>query len=160
MSGPWTDLGFLFSGCLAAAIWLVYLFGRQKFAERSVTGSSDYIYQLLPQQLATHEEYSKGFLIYFGSMAALLALLSLIGRTNLAVLGITLPNDASNVVVPLAIAFFIIGALPTVPGLTLVEKYLREYAHKRAYIPDAARATADRLAAANFDFVSFREGSP
>jgi hypothetical protein len=59
--------------------------------------------------------------------------------------------------VPLAVAFILIGALPTVPGLTLIEKNLREYAHKRAYIPDAARATADRLAAADFDFTSYQD---
>jgi hypothetical protein len=51
----------------------------------------------------------------------------------------------------------VVGALPTVPGLTLIEKNLREYAHKRAYIPDAARATADRLAAADFDFTSYQD---
>ena len=158
-SGPWGTLGFLFFACLAAGISLVYLFCLKKFAERSVTENSDYIYQLLPKQLATREEYSKGFLIYFGSMAAMVALLALIGQSNqanLSMLGITLTKDASNVILPLAIALILIGALPTVPGLMLVEKYLRDYAHQRAYIPDAARATADRLAAADFDFSYYR----
>jgi hypothetical protein len=36
-----------------------------------------------------------------------------------------------------------------------VERRLRQYAHERAYIPTAARATAQRLAAAGFDFSSY-----
>src|SRR5580692_2092213 len=58
----------LFFGCLAAGIGLVYLFCRQKFGERVVTENKDYVYQLMPRQLATRDEYSKGFLIYFGTM--------------------------------------------------------------------------------------------
>ncbi len=61
--------GLVFFACLTAAIGLVYLFCRPKFGERSITGNGDYAYQLLPRQLATREEYSKGFLIYFGAMA-------------------------------------------------------------------------------------------
>ena len=57
---------------------------------------------------------------------------------------------------PLAIAFVLMGALPNVPGLMVIETFLRQYAHERAYIPDAARATADRLAAAEFDFTSYQ----
>jgi hypothetical protein len=152
---PLNQLSLVFFGCLAIAIWLVYVFCQRKFAERSVTESSDWIYQLLPRQLATREEYSKGFLIYFGTLAAIVVLLSLLGPKNLESLGIKVPESAGYVIVPLAIAFILIGSLPTVPGLTLIEKSLREYAHKRAYIPDAARATADRLASADFDFSSY-----
>jgi hypothetical protein len=153
---PLDELSFLFFGSLAGAIWLVYLFCQPKFAERSVTESSDYIYQLLPPQLATREEYSKGFLIYFGSMAAMVLLLSLLGAQNLEALGIALPKALSYPALPLAIALVLMGALPNVPGLMLIEKYLRQYAHARAYIPDAARATAQRLATADFDFTSYR----
>src|ERR1700694_2446964 len=71
---PLSQLSFLFFGCLGVAIWLVYAFCQKRFAERSVTESSDWIYQLLPRQLATREEYSKGFLIYFGTLAALVVL--------------------------------------------------------------------------------------
>ncbi len=153
---PLDELSFLFFGSLAVAIWLVYVFCQQKFAERSVTGSRDYVYQLLPQQLATREEYSKGFLIYFGTMAVIVVLLSLLGPKNLEPLGITLPKQLSYITVPLAIALVLMGALPNVPGLLLIEKFLRQYAHARAYIPDAARATAQRLAAADFDFSSYQ----
>lgn len=36
-----------------------------------------------------------------------------------------------------------------------IETYMRQYAHERAYIPDAARATAERIATADFDFTSY-----
>ena len=153
---PLDQSSILFFASLAGAIWLVYLFCQQKFAERSDTGSSDYIYQLLPPQLATHQEYSKGFLIYFGSMAAMVLLLALLGPQNLESLGIVLPKTLSYIALPLAAALVLIGALPNVPGLMLIEKYLRQYALVRAYIPDAARAAAQRLAAADFDFTSYQ----
>ncbi len=155
---PLNELSFLFFGSLGIAIWLVYVFCQKRFAERIGTESSDWIYQLLPRQLATREEYSKGFLIYFGTLATFVVLLSLLGPKNLEpLLGIKLPEAAGNIFLPLAIAFIVIGALPTVPGLTLIEKNMREYAHKRAYIPDSARAIADRLAAADFNFTSYQD---
>src|SRR5262245_2908999 len=153
---PLDELSVVFFGSLAAAIWLIYVFCEQKFAERSVIGSRDYIYQLLPRQLATRAEYSKGFLIYFGTMAAIVTLLSLLGPNNLEPLGIALPKHISYAGVPLALALVLMGALPTVPGLVTLEKLLRQSAHARAYIPDAARATAQRLAAADFDFSSYQ----
>jgi hypothetical protein len=106
--------------------------------------------------LATREEYSRGFLIYFGSMALMVVLLSLLGPKNLESLGVTLPKQIGYVAVPIGIAFVLMGALPNVPGLASIEKLLRKYAHERAYIPDAARATAERLAAADFDFSSYQ----
>ena len=153
---PLDDMSVLFFAAVGAAIWLVYVFCQRKFAERSFTRSGDFIYQLLPQQLATREEYSKGFLIYFGSMALLVVLLSLLGASNLEQIGIAVPKQLGYVGVPLAIAFVLMGALPNVPGLMLIETFLRQFAHERAYIPDAARATAERLAAADFDFSSYQ----
>jgi hypothetical protein len=150
------EMSVLFFASLAVAIWLVYLFCQRKFAERSVTASGDFIYQLLPRQLSTREEYSRGFLIYFVSMAVMVMLLSLLGANNLEQLGIVLPKHLGYVGVPIAIAFMLMGALPNVPGLTRIETHLRQFAHERAYIPDAARATAERLAAADFDFTSYQ----
>src|SRR5215471_16536374 len=149
-------LSLLFFGSLAGALWLLYVFCKRKFAERSETGRRDYIYQLLPRQLATPQEYSKGFLIYFGSMAAFVILLSLLGPENLGSLGITMSEKLNYITVPLAIVLIQIGALPNVPGLILMEQLLRQYAHARAFILDAARATAQRLAAADFDFSSYQ----
>jgi len=153
---PLDEMSVLFFASLGAAIWLVYLFCQRKFAERSFTGTGDFIYQLLPRQLATREEYSHGFTIYFASMAVMVVFLSLLGANNLEPMGITLPKQLSYLGMPLAIAFVLMGALPNVPGLMLLETFLRQYAHERAYIPDSARATAERLAAADFDFASYQ----
>jgi hypothetical protein len=153
LDDPWSFI--LFVACLSAAIGLVYLFCRKKFGEPSSVGTDDYANQLMPRHLATPEEYSKGFLVYFGTMAATVLLLSLIGPKNLGALGIPLSKDLSYVVVPIAVALLLVGVMPTVPVLLEVEKWLRKYAHERAYIPAAARATAQRLAAADFDFAAY-----
>jgi hypothetical protein len=152
---PLDENGPLFVLCLAAAIGLVYLFCRQKFDERSIAGNDDYVYQFLPRQLATPQEYSRGFMIYLGTMIFTVVLLSLIGPHNLSLLGIRLPEEAGYVIVPLAVAFILIGVMPIVPVLQEIEKWLRQYAHERAYIPAATRATAERLSAADFDFSSY-----
>ena len=145
----------LFFLCLAAAIGLVYLFCRKKFEERSTTGNDDFVYQFLPRQLTTPQEYSKGFLIYLGTMAFTVLLFSLIGPNNLHAFGIPVPEGVSTFVIPLAVALFWVGIMPNVPMLQEVERRLRQYAHERAYIPTAARATAERLSAADFDFSSY-----
>src|ERR1700759_5208330 len=111
---PLDQSSLVFFGCLAAAIGLVYLFCRQKFGERLVTENEDYVYQLLPRQLATREEYSRGFLIYFGTMVLTVVLLSLIGPKNLDSLGIPL-KEISYAIVPLALAFLLVGIMPNVP---------------------------------------------
>jgi Protein of unknown function (DUF2384) len=156
---PLDDRGTLltFIACLAAALALVYLFCQKKFAEPSSMGSSDYVDQMMPRYLATKQEYSKGFLMYFGTMAATVLLLSLIGPNNLGVLGIEIPKGIGYAAVPLATALVLVGLMPTVPILLELEKWLRKAAHERAYIPTAARATAQRLAAADFDFMAYRD---
>src|SRR5258705_548187 len=87
---PLDEMSILFFASLGAAIWLVYLFCQRKFAEPSNKGNGEFIYQLLPRQLATGEEYSHGFTIYFGSMALMVVLLSLLGASNLEQFGIAL----------------------------------------------------------------------
>jgi hypothetical protein len=151
---PLDQSSFLFFACLIAAIGLVYLFCRGKFGER-ITGTDDYVYQFLPRHLATREDYAKGFMIYFGTMAATVVLLSLIGPKNLGTLGIPVPAEVGYVAVPLAVAFIWISVLPTVPGLQAIERYLRQYAHEQAYIPTAALAVRERLAAADFNFSAY-----
>jgi hypothetical protein len=141
--------------CLIAAIGLVYLFCRQKFNERSNAGNGDYVYQLLPSQLATPQEYNKGFLTYFGAMVFVVLLLSLIGPKDLGALGITLPQGLSNGGIALAAALLLVGVLPNVPVLQEIERRLRQYAHEIAYIPGSALATAERLSSAEFDFSSY-----
>jgi hypothetical protein len=152
---PLDRSSLVFFACLIAGIALLYLHCRQKFNER-MSGDGDYVYQLLPRQMATPDEYARGFMIYFGTMAMTLILLSLVGPKDLRAFGISLPDEVSYVVVPLAIAFFWVGVLPTVPGLQTIERTLRQYAQEQAYIPQAAQDTAGRLAAADFDFAGYQ----
>ena len=141
--------------CLVLGIGLVYLFCKQKFAERKSNGSVDYADQLLPAHLATHEEYAKGFLIYFGLMATAVLMFSLIGPRGLVSLGFTAAKDIDEGLVPIAVAFMLVGLMGNVPGLVAIENRLRTFAYELAYIPAAARATAQRLAAADFNFSAY-----
>src|SRR4051812_8885503 len=90
---PLDEMSPLFFGCLGIASWLVYVFCQNKFAERSVTENGGFIYQLLPRQLATRQEYSHGFFIYCGSMVVMVIFLSMLGANNLEQLGIVLPKQ-------------------------------------------------------------------
>jgi uncharacterized protein (DUF2384 family) len=145
----------LFLVCLVSGMCLVYLFCEKKFAERSSTETVDYVDQLLPPHLATREEYTKGFLIYFGLMATSVLVLSLIGPRGLALLGISAAKDIDQAFVPIVVAFLLVGLLGNVPGLLAIENRLRTFAHERAYIPAAARAIAQRLATADFNFSAY-----
>src|SRR5215216_6046145 len=111
----------------------------------------------VPRYLATREEYSRGFLIYSGSMIFTVFVLSLLSPKDLVILGIPIPPEASNAAVPLLVACFLAGILPYVPRLMLLEKWIRQYAHERAYIPAAARAAAEKLSAADFDFSTYNK---
>ena len=50
---PLDEMSVLFFASLGLSIWLVYIFCQHKFAERNFAASGDFVYQLLPQQLAT-----------------------------------------------------------------------------------------------------------
>ena len=145
----------LFLVCLVSGMCLVYLFCEKKFAERSSTETVDYVDQLLPPQFAKREEYTKGFLIYFGLMAISVLVLSLIGPRGLALLGISAAKDIDQAFVPIVVAFLLVGLLGNVPGLLAIENRLRTFAHERAYIPAAARAIAQLLVTADFNFFAF-----
>lgn len=145
----------LFYLCLAASVLLVLLFCIKKFDERSNTASDDYVYQLMPSQLATAQEYRRGFFIYFFGLAGVVIFLSLLGTKNLVALGLPIPQAVGDVILPLALAFFITGIMPNVPVLQGVEKWGRQYAHEIAYIPRSALATAERLSTAGFDFSAY-----
>src|SRR6478609_4258170 len=128
MPSMFGELSFAFLAVLGVAVWLVFLFCRQKFQEQIFTESGDYIYQFLPRHLATPEEYARGFLIYFATMAGFVTVLSLLGPSNLTAIGVKLPDGVGYTGLFLVIALVLVGALPTVPGLMSVEKYLRTYA--------------------------------
>jgi hypothetical protein len=153
---PLDQASVYFFLCLCAAIALVFLFCKKKFDEPSVEANEDdFAYQLLPRYLATKQEYSRGFLIYFGSMAFTVFMLSLVGPKPLSAFGVDIPPQLGNAVVPLFVALVLVGILPNVPVLQEIEKWIRKYAHERAFIPGAARAAAEKLSAADFDFESY-----
>ncbi|WP_323964452.1 hypothetical protein R3F73_30510 [Bradyrhizobium japonicum] len=90
-------------------------------------------------------------------MATILVILSLLGANNLEQLGITLPKHLGYLGVPLALAFVLMGGFAKRPGSHAGrDAHMRQYAHERAYIPDAARVMAERIATADFDFTSYR----
>jgi hypothetical protein len=146
----------------------IYFFVALAIAAIVVTGASwrrfdeptlpktddDYISQLLPHYLATPKEYSLGLFTYLASMLTLLAALSALGAPALKAFGIAAPAafGTTPLVVGLAIAFL----APTVPGLKEIEFLIRRLSHRRAFIPAAARAIAERLTASRFDFSQYR----
>lgn len=153
---PLDQASIYFFLCLSAAIALVFLFCRKKFDEPSVEKhEDDFAYQLLPRYLATKQEYSRGFLIYFGSMAFTVFMLSLVGPKPLSAFGVDIPPQLGNAAVPLFVALVLVGILPNVPVLQEIEKWIRKYAHERAFIPASARAAAENLSAADFDFDAY-----
>lgn len=147
---------FYFYFFLIAAMIIVVMFCRTQFQQFSVEeNNDDYVAPLLPRYLATPEEYSKGFFIYAGTMLFAIFLLSFLNTDTLRGLGVPLPKSVSNAAIPLIGALTLIGILPNVPVLQEIEKWLRRYAHERAFIPSSARAMADKLSTADFDFSAY-----
>ena len=146
------DPAFLLT--LAMAVFVVFLFSISKFGESTIQkNDNDLITQLLPKYLATPEEYSRALILYVTAMVGIVVVLSLIGPSVLAFGSSNIP--APNAL-PLFIALVIVGMLPNVPWLQELERQLRRFAHERAYIPRAARATAEQLASAEFDFQIYK----
>jgi hypothetical protein len=144
-----------FLGCLALALVVVLLFSMTKFNESTIAkDDDDLISQLLPRYLATSEQYSAALMIYLGAMSAVVIALSLLGPRVASLGGGSLPEAPREL--PLAIALVMVGVLPSVPFLQELELRLRRFAHERAFIPTAARATAERLATAEFDFSQYQ----
>src|SRR5688572_25524137 len=126
-----------------------------KFEESTIAKSDDdFISQLLPRYLATPEQYSRAMIIYVAAMAGFVVVLSFLGPRvwSLNATGVPDAPDA----LPLFIALVLVGFLPNVPWLQQIELRLRRYAHERAFIPKAARATADRLASAEFNYTPYQ----
>ena len=114
----------------------------------------DYISQLLPKYLATPEEYSRALIVYVTTMSLTVVLLSLLGPRVIS-LGATSTPEASSAL-PLFVALVLVGMLPNIPWLQQFELQLRRFAHERAFIPKAARATGERLASAEINFAAFQ----
>jgi hypothetical protein len=142
--------------CISLGVVIVALHSMRKFEESTVEKSEDdFIAQLLPKYLATREEYSRALVWYMGSMIGILCALSAIGPRLLEILAPTLSAYAP--VAPLGFALILVGVLPNVPWLQDIEWRVRRFWHERAFIPTAARSTADMLRASNFDFSSYKQ---
>jgi hypothetical protein len=147
------DLAFL--GSLALAVAVVFFFSVSKFGESTMEQRpDDYVSQLLPKYLATPEEYSRALIVYVTTMSLAVVVLSLLGPRVIS-FGATSTPDAPSAL-PLFIALVLVGMLPNVPWLQQLELHLRRFAHERAFIPKAARATSERLASAEFNFEAFQ----
>jgi hypothetical protein len=137
---------------LAVAALMVCLFASKKFEEPSVEKSEDdFLCQLLPRYLATPQEYTKGLIFYVGTLVLTVVVFSLLGPNVFSLGGQNIP--ALNYgIMPIFIASVLVGVLPNVPILQEIERRLRRIAHELAYIPAAARAMAEKMASAEFDF--------
>ena len=159
---PETRLGILdqvsnpyFLLCLLLAVVVVFLSAKQKFGEATAERrDDDYIAQLLPKYLATREEYSGALIWYIATMIFIVIVMSLLGRPVLGLGGAQVPDVAYAA--PLFVALVMLGLIPQVPWLQQLEPKIRKFWHERAFIPAAARATAEKLAAAEFDFSRYR----
>lgn len=149
--------GLLYFGlALVVGAIIVGLYCWPKFDESTLQKSDDdLITQFLPRDLASPKEYSYGLLTYMVSMLAMLTALSVLGPPILQAFSITTPKVAGAT--PVLVALAIVGLLPNVPMLKEIEIMIRRFAHARAFIPAAARATAERLTVARFDFAPYRD---
>jgi hypothetical protein len=140
--------------CVALGFVIVALYSMKKFEEATVeNGEDDFIAALLPKYLATRREYSRALIWYISSMVGIFCAMSAIGPRLLDALPIVAPFKQ---VAPLGFALLLVGVLPNVPWLQDIEWHVRRFWHERAYIPAAARATADTLRASNFDFSAYK----
>jgi hypothetical protein len=140
--------------CVVSGIVIVALYSMRKFEESTIRkGEDDFIPPLLPKYLATKEEYSRALIWYIGSMVGILCAMSALGPRLLDALPTVAPFKP---VAPLGFALLLVGILPNVPWLQDIEWHVRRFWHERAYIPAAARATADTLRASNFDFSAYK----
>jgi hypothetical protein len=148
--------GLLYFGIASvAASVIVVLYCWPKFDESTEPkNDDDLVTQFLPRDLVSPREYSRGLLIYLASMLLMLGTLSVMGPSVLNLFAIQAPQAFGAT--PVAVALAIVGLFPNLPLVRDIEMKIRQFAHGRAFIPAAARATADRLTAAKFDFTQYR----
>jgi Protein of unknown function (DUF2384) len=138
----------------AFGVMIVALNSIKSFAQPTLeNGEDEFITQLLPKYLATREEYSRALFCYMASMVAILCAMTVLGPRLFDALP---PMKQFTQTAPLGFALILVGLLPNVPWLRDVEWRVRHFWHERAYIPAAARATADTLRASNFDFSAYK----
>jgi hypothetical protein len=143
--------------CLALGIVIVASLSIKKFGEPSAEKvEDDFVAQLLPRYLATKEQYSRALIGYIASLVGILCLLSAVGPR---LLDLSPALESFKQVAPVGFALLLVGALSNLPWLQDIESRIRLFWHERAYIPAAARAIADTLRAANFDFSSYTQAA-
>ena len=143
-----------FSISLLAGVAVLVVLQWRRFDEPTAPKiSRDYVTQFLPRDLASPREYSLGLLVYLAAMLGLMVLLSVLGPPAAKIIGVQSPPAG---IFPLFVALAIVGLLPNIPVFKEFEFSIRKLAHRRAFIPDAARATAERLTTANFDFSRYQ----
>ena len=138
---------------LGAGALIVFLFSFNKFGETAVD-DDELVVQFPTKYLATREEYARAMIVYITAMLLVLATFSLLGPSALPFLGDKVPA-ATAYALPLLFALVLVGVVPNFPVLREIERAVRRFAHERAYIPAAARATAEKMAAADFDFARY-----
>jgi hypothetical protein len=157
MNFPFPIDWYFFIGLSLGAL-IVTLVSLQKFHERaSAPRGNELLEKLTPKYLTTREEYMRAFLLYYlAPMLFVLFVIALIGPGVLKLGDVNLPQKDWPAGVWPIFAALMFGGATSVPWLKELEIRVRRFAHERAYIPERARATADRLRAAEFDFPPFQ----
>lgn len=110
--------------------------------------------QLSPQLLTVDSRYRKGRMIYLLSMVFLYTALCIVGPTTLLSLDLPLPFTAKTAdAFPAAAAAFLVStaAANDSSWLGRIELFIRQYAHKAAYIPSAVSDLAFGLRSFHID---------
>ena len=157
MNFPFPIDWYFFLGLSLGAL-IVTLVSLQKFHERANAPSgNELLERLTPKYLTTREEYIRAFLLYYlAPMLFVLFVVALIGPGILKLGDVNLPQKDWPAGVWPIFAALMLGGATSVPWLKELEIRVRSFAHERAYIPERARATADRLRAAEFNFSSYQ----
>ena len=170
------DSAVLFYFCLIAAVALVFFVCRKNF-ETLGRGSAedDYLVRLPPRYLANAREYFRGLCVYVGLMTSAVCVLSLASPKDWTFLGVVdknwsvlnyifgihVPPEIAYVAAPMTVALLLLGYFPSIPvlkeTLDALEKWFRHLGHERAFIPVAARAMAETLSEADFDFSMYQQ---
>src|SRR6516164_2045691 len=102
---------------------IVAVLSVRKFGEPAVEKvEGDFIAQLLPKYLATHEQYSRALVGYLLSMVGILCLLSAVGPRLADVLPVLAPFKPAA---PIGCALLLVGALSNTPWLQDIEWRIR-----------------------------------
>ncbi len=149
---------------------IIVLYAKDKFNvptyDKDAMGS---FAQLPPQFLTVDSRYRRGKLIYLGLMICLYTALCIVGPTTFSSLGLSSvasqlgpvgPSMENSEIWPVVSATFLIStaAAKDTSILGRIELFIRQYAHRAAYIPSAVSELAFSLR--NFDIKQWLISSP